>query len=151
MADDEQLIKGANPIEDRDFFKKDRFSYFPEIEIKDLLDVDDPHPIWEGAFRDNEAATFHVFTVGGWLARKGDLPKSLNWLDDKGGEHGHTVGGDLIIIHSVDSKEEAFEMAKDGLLATLDQFVRKLQDDGALENARGAGIVTVSGVRGRRQ
>lgn len=106
------------------------FSNNPAIKLADLLELEDPCVLFEGTRVDSDGVRAYLYTVGGFLRGEGLWP-------------GHTVEGDIIIVHA-NSRGEADEMAGAGLLTTIEQLSARGVDAGI-----NSGILTSAGLRAK--
>lgn len=106
------------------------FSGHPSLTLQQLAQVDEPCVIFEGTKRDSDGVLAYLYTVGGFLDGQALWP-------------GHTVGGDIILVHA-NSREQADELAGSGLEDTISNLLQV-----GVDQDENAGILTSAGVRRR--
>jgi hypothetical protein len=85
------------------------------ITSDDLRRLQDPVPIHEGKFYDDDGHPFHVYTVAGWLDGENIFTPY---------QGGATIGGDWIVV-PVDDRSTADDIACAGLADTIDAANRE--------------------------
>lgn len=115
-----------------------QFAYeaHPDITIDQLRRLEDPVPIFEGQAQDTDGHWFFYYTIGGRV--DGEEVATLNHVTREA--MGALVEGDLIIIHAK-RREEADEMAMDGIFHTQALLAGEYAARGTVEIGPNAGTI----------